>query len=364
MVITKLDINNFRNLNLKFEPQAGFNLILGKNGTGKSNFLDSIYHLSLAKSFKPYTLKNNVNFEKPEFAVIEANIEEDDIQKELRIVFATSPEIEYEKKRLFVNTKATIRAKFINNISVILFAPHNTNLLTSSPDIRRLELDDFASSFDFKYALTLNEYKELIKTRNSLLRVLSEGNGGADQLDYWDSKLVQLGAKLIIERKNLIERLNPIMNAKAKSKFNEKLNNLEIVYITKFNSENPKKEFEEKIKENRFKEIAAGQTLYGPHKDDFMILNNEKDLKLFGSRGQQRISTLLFKLSMWQYIFDSKGIKPIILLDDAMAELDDENKISLEKIIEELDTQTFIATTHIEDYSKRLLEKMSILKLE
>ena len=78
--------------------------------------------------------------------------------------------------------------------------------------------------------MTLNEYKELIKTRNSLLRALSEGNGGADQLDYWDSKLVQLGAKLIIERKNLIERLNPIMNAKAKSKFNEKLNILSLDY--------------------------------------------------------------------------------------------------------------------------------------
>ncbi len=364
MVIKKLEINNFRNLDLKFVPQQGFNLILGKNGTGKSNFLDAIYHLSLAKSFKPYTLKNNVNFDNPEFALIEALVEEDEIEKQLKIVFATTPDIDYEKKRLFVNTKATTKAKFINNITVILFAPHNTNLLTSSPDIRRLELDDFASSFDFKYAITLGDYKELIKSRNSLLRALSEGNGNPNQLDYWDSKLIQLGSKLIIERKNLISKLNPILTSKAKSQFNEKLNSLKIEYITKFNSDNPEKELEIKIRENRFKEIAVGQTLYGPHKDDFMVLNNGKDLKLFGSRGQQRISTLLFKLSMWQHIFDTKKIKPIVLLDDAMAELDNENKSSLEKIIEELDTQTFIATTHFEDYSKKLQEKMEILELE
>jgi DNA replication and repair protein RecF len=363
LIITALELKNFRNLNLLLTPAPHFNLILGKNGIGKSNLLDALYHLALGKSFKPYTLKNNVNFHDQSFALIRTDLVKAGISKELKIIFSIT-EDESERKRLEINTKPTTRAKFINNLSLILFAPHNTNLLVSTPDIRRNELDDFASTLDFRYAMKLSEYRSVLRTRNSLLRALSEGFAKASELDYWDEKLAELGGSLIAMRFSLFAALKPRLQELAKQHFAPDFGQLELTYLTKFTDGDPIMLLRNKLKDNRIKEIAAGQTLYGPHKDDFAILNSNKDLKLFGSRGQQRISTLLLKLSMWEQLRKTNHIKPLILLDDAMAELDADNRVKLEEIISELKAQTFVATTHESDYSKKLLKQMEIFRLD
>jgi DNA replication and repair protein RecF len=362
LVIRKLELKNFRNLDITVDPTPGFNLILGQNGVGKSNLLDALYHLALVKSFKPYTARNNVNFDVKDFASIKAELDIDGIAKELKIVFSVNQDS--ERKRLEVNSKPTTRSRFINNLTLILFAPHNTNLLVSTPDVRRSELDDFASAVDFKYAMKLAEYRSVLKTRNSLLKVISEGFGKLSELDYWDSKLAQLGGEIVIMRQELFMLLQPLIKELSSKQFNPELSNIIINYESKMKGDDPIKLMSDKILENRHKEIGAGQSLYGPHKDDFNISSNEKDLKLYGSRGQQRIATLLLKLAMWRYLEQLRSIKPIILLDDAMAELDDENRSKLQDIINDLQAQTFIATTHKQDYSTKMLNKMQIITLD
>ncbi|HOY46491.1 MAG TPA: DNA replication and repair protein RecF [Candidatus Dojkabacteria bacterium] len=362
MIIRKLELKNFRNLDIAIEPSSGFNLILGQNGVGKSNLLDALYHLALVKSFKPYTSRNNVNFNSQGFASIKAELDQDGLSKELKIVFSVNEDS--ERKRLEVNSKPTTRSRFINNLTLILFAPHNTNLLVSTPDVRRSELDDFGSAVDFKYAMKLAEYKNVLRTRNSLLKVVSEGFGKLSELDYWDNKLAQLGGELVILRQELFMLLQPLIKELSSKQFDTELSNIVINYESKMKGDDPVKIMSEKITLNRNKEIGAGQSLYGPHKDDFNISSNEKDLKLYGSRGQQRIATLLLKLAMWRYLEQLKQVKPIILLDDAMAELDDENRLKLQDILSGLKAQTFIATTHKEDYSTKLLKKMQIITLD
>lgn len=362
MVIRKLELKNFRNLNIALDPSSGFNLILGQNGVGKSNMLDALYHLALVKSFKPYTQRNNVNFNAKDFASIKAELDQEGLNKELKIVFSLSEDS--ERKRLEVNSKPTTRSRFINNLTLILFAPHNTNLLVSTPDVRRSELDDFGSAVDFKYAMKLAEYRNVIRTRNSLLKVVSEGFGKLSELDYWDNKLAQLGGELILMRQELFMLLQPLIKELSSKQFDSELSNIIINYESKLKGDDPIRIMSEKIMQNRNKEIAAGQSLYGPHKDDFNITSNDKDLKLYGSRGQQRIATLLLKLAMWRYLEQLRQIKPVILLDDAMAELDDENRSKLQDIISDLEAQTFIATTHKEDYSTKMLKKMQIINLD
>ena len=373
MILRELILKNFRNLNIKLTPKTGLNLIVGNNGSGKSNLLDSIYHLALAKSFKPYSLKNNINIDNSsEFSVISGQLENEDLQREIKIIFSQTTS-DAEHKRYELNGKATSKAKFLNNLNVILFAPHNINMIVFTPQIRREEFDDFGSICDFRYALALEEYHIVLINRNRLLKAINEQIATIKQLDYWNEKLVKLGSFLIHERQKMIRALGPTIEQYTKEYLKPELRNIELQYISRFIPEKSSEislqeistNFKATLEENQSKEIAAKQTLYGPQKDDYcFILNNKLDLKTFGSRGQQRMVILILKLSMWEYLYKIKSIKPIILLDDIMSELDSENKKILERIILSLGSQTFISTTHEKEYSIVLRSKMTITCLD
>lgn len=376
MIISKIQFKNFRNLNLTYEPSPGFNLILGENGAGKSNLLDAIYHLALGKTFKPYAITNNINLKsKAEFALISSEINDKDSSKELKIIFATKDD--QERKRLEVNTKPTTRAKFTQNLDVILFAPHNINLLIGTPDIRRSEIDDFASLCDYKYATYIHEYQNIVRNRNRLLKSIALGEASIKQLSYWNSKLITLGSYIIVKRLTILDILKPLIKALADTYFKGELDGLELNYLSKFMIPDLdlKQSETDLIREiaavyDTFltagidKEINSKQSQYGPHKDDLEMRHEGNDLKLFGSRGQQRLATFMLKLAMWQYLGDLKHHKPIILLDDVMSELDARNRLRLEQIIANMGTQTFITTTHAGDYSENFRTQLQILNLE
>lgn len=375
MVITEIQLKNFRNLNLSFLPSAGYNLVLGENGSGKSNLLDAIYHLALVKTFKPYSLKNNIDFRtEADFAIISTKMNLDGRSKDLKIVFSASDL--GERKRLELNAKPTVRSRFIHNLDVVLFAPHNINLLIGSPDLRREELDDFASVCDYKYAIYIQEFKEIIRNRNRLLKAIFEGKAQESQLGYWDGRMLDLGSYLIAMRILIMNRLRPLILELAEQYFKGELEQLELNYLSKLYEPDPDgptdlesirsgvlAKYRHKVNNGREKEINSRQSQYGPHKDDFEILHQGNDLKVFGSRGQQRIATFLLKLAMWYYLAELKKDRPVILLDDLMSELDSRNRSLVEKIITTINTQTFITTTHANDYSPKFRTKMKLLKL-
>lgn len=375
MIISKIQFKNFRNLNLTFEPDASFNLILGENGAGKSNLLDAFYHLALGKTFKPYALKCNINFKSnAQFAVIDSEVNEAGKTTELKIIFANQEGA--ERKRFEVNGKATTRARFTQHLDVILFAPHNINLLIGSPDLRRAELDDFASLCDYKYAAYINEYQTVIRNRNRLLKCISEGTARVDQLPYWDNKMVNLGSYLVASRLHIFSVLQPLVSKLANEHFQGELDGVQLNYLSKFTrsdldisqpfaslESDVRQTYERLLATGRDKELNSRQSQYGPHKDDFEMLHQGNDLKIFGSRGQQRIATFLLKFAMWQYLAELKQRKPLILLDDIMSELDERNRRLLENMITEIDTQTFITTTHASDYSEKFRHKPKVLQL-
>ena len=369
----------------------------GRNGAGKSNFLDSIYFLSFAKSFKPYSEKNNISWEKNTlFASISGtffqnqlveNIKSTESEKILvayKIIFSRGSGIQdnnnnNELKRFEINGVGKYRSKFLYNIPVVLFAPHNINLIAGSPEVRRSELDDFLSLVNRDYAEKLAGYKVVVRNRNKILQNISRGTGQHTELKFWNSKLVDLGAFITGMRLRLLADFQPGLKRDAGILFGSELADLSINYLSKLyefksnlyvvNEEftllikEIRNMFTKKVTEGFSKELDAKLTLYGPHRDDFQLLSGQRDLKFFASRGQQRIATLILKMAMYNFLKEKLNSKPILLLDDIMSELDQKHQGKLENYLLDLSAQVFITATKKTILSSKILKKALVTRI-
>ncbi len=364
MQIAQLSLKNFRNLNLETGLKPGINFVIAGNGSGKSNFLDSIFQLGFGHSFKRLSEGGNVNWDsRMDFAKISAKLIRDQ-QYDLTLVIS---ELEDRNAKTFsINGRNRARKNFLNLMHVVLFAPQDLDIVSGPPDIRRSELDDFMSSFDEDYQDKLKGYRLVLRNRNKLLQRIAEGVAGANELPYWNERLADFGSNIIFRRMELLEKFRPVLTECAGNIFNAEIRDLQIVYLSKFaadGAEQIKEALLEKLAENSFKEIAAKRTLYGPHRDDFELLFNKRPLRLFGSRGQQRIAALILKLSMLDFLNRLLEDNAILLLDDIMSELDAKHRSNLEETLTALENQIVITAAHENDFSDEFLGRGELVSL-
>lgn len=364
MLVSKISIKNFRNLDIVFAPNADINILLGQNGAGKSNFLDALYYCAYARSFRKYE-SLPVNWEsKLNFASIELEIDHQQAKTELKLVFTGSDE-QYSKQ-YFYNGKSTTVRKFRSLLTAILFAPYNINLLSGTPDVRRDEFDQFLGQINDHYLTRLKEYRTIVRNRNSLLAEINKGNASPRQLEFWNEKLVNLGAEVLSTRIQLLRDLEPYIRRNAQV-LSHTLQDLNIVYTSKLDVTDPEKlssVFMDKLTASYDKELRAQMTLYGPHRDDYTFIADARNLQLAGSRGQQRIAALMTKLAMWQLLKEHRGVAPLLLLDDVFSELDVENRQKLQTLVKDLEVQTFISATESDHFEEYLLKRAKIVELK
>lgn len=364
MLLKSIQIKNFRNLNLSTEFPKDVNIVVGSNGVGKSNFLDAIYYLAYTKSFKKYSERNNITFNgQVDFASIEANLATKKINKELKVIFSIDSN-GFERKRLEIDKRVKSRSNFIGNLYLSLFAPHNINLLGGTPEMRRDELDDFISVVDRNYDRFLSEYKQVVRNRNQILGRVRDGKSQTSELQFWTDKMIVLGSEILKTRAEIFKEFKPFIKREA-DVFEKQLSGLEIQYISKIDLLNGdiKDNFKKKVSENFEKEVIVGRCLYGPHRDDYDFISDDKNLKIYASRGQQRIATMIFKTAMWHYFLDIKKVRALLLLDDIMSELDPENKKNVEIMVNRLSTQTIITATNKTEFSNSLLKNANRVEL-
>lgn len=345
---------------------ANINLVVGKNGSGKSNFLDAVYYLAVGKSFKKYVEGTNIDWNSNlNFAKI-ASVLDLSPDKKLDIIFSNVNERNY--KKYLVNDVSKTRNSFISHFKVVLFTPHTLDIISGEPDLRRGELDDFLTAIDPKYGVILSQYRTYVKNRNHLLQRIREGKAHSKELDYWNTGLVNLGSSILEYRTSHLKQLITTMHGLAQKLFAINKVDFDFQYISKINdlalNGDYKTAFANKIDENQNKEVAAGLTLYGPHRDDFDLLFKQKSLKIFGSRGQQRLGIMILKLAMWQYLKDNFALPPVILLDDVFSELDDQNQNKLEKILLNLDTQIIISCIDKSRINQEIVAKAKDINLD
>ena len=361
MKIEHSRLTNFRNydeLELDFNPNI--NIIVGNNGQGKTNILESIYVLSLSKSNRDGYDSDMIKFEKDALS-IEGKIVDDELIKKLRV------DITPNKKSVFVNNKEIHKIKdYISNFCVISFVPTDLDIIKGSPSVRRNLLNIDISQLFNNYITYLNEYNKIIKIRNDYLKKLYiNNNSDFRYLDVINEKMIEKADKIYEYRFAFIEEINK--NISDIYKKITGLDGLTIKYentlgLDSYDKDKVKDTYLKKLKKHLNQEMMQGMTLVGPHRDDFTFYLNNVDMKVYSSQGQQRMAIIAFKISELNYYKKVIGSYPVLLLDDIFSEIDIKKRNKIINFLKK-DIQTIITTTDINDISKKLLDNAVIYNI-
>ncbi len=358
MNLQSLELNNFRNHKaLKIGFTDGVNLIVGQNGSGKTNILEAIYLLSTGKSFRvryDHEMIYNhkvLNLRKPpsdtfdagmttrEFAKVAGTVKSHK-QSETDTLEVTivreNPQNNYSQKIFRLNGAPKRLHDFAGMFNCALFIPQDLEIFTGSPSLRRRFLDDLLYKVDQKYAEEHITYTKALRQRNKLLEKINKTSLGRDELPFWTEKLLQSGMYIQRRRQELMQNLNQwlgqiyakISNQDQSAKISYKMNEL-----TK-----------ERLEKHADHEVYAKSTLVGPHRDDFDFLLGDYNIAHYGSRGQQRTGVLALKMCELNLIDIKTGTPPVLLLDDIFSELDSDHQLTLGRMVQKQQTIITSAT--------------------
>ncbi len=353
--LTLENFRNYRSQKLAFDKPAGLTYLIGDNGQGKTNILEAVYMLALAKSFRQADEENLILWQE-EFGRIKGNFSNGQGgdgsggmaggAQELEIFLGKAP----HPRRLFkVNGVKTPATSFVGQIRVVFFHPEDLNVLYLGPDLRRRYLDILIIQKSRPYFAALRKFRKIREQRNALLTAIQERRAGEEDLDIWDEQLVREGALVWKERAAALAFIDEKLNGKY-AEISKKKCRLNIRYLNSLGLDFPmlsvtgnlEEIFSEELWKSRQRDIASGHTQIGPHRDDMEISLEGIPILRHASRGEFRTILLALKLIEMDY-FNEDGLQPILLLDDVFSELDHERQhFLLERVV---NYQTFIATT-------------------
>lgn len=363
MHIEQLVLTNYRNyerLDLTFSPKI--NVFIGENAQGKTNVMEAIYVLSMAKSHRTSNDRDLIRWEQ-EYGKIEGTIQRKYGPLPLELV------ISKRGKKARVNHLEQNRlSDYIGKLNVVMFAPEDLNLVKGSPSVRRRFLDMEIGQISPVYLHDLLNFQKVLKQRNALLR---ENRGKLNfndvMFDVYTEQYIQVAVQIIQKRFYFMELLQKWAEPIHKG-ISRGMESLNVSYGTlkELSSEQTTEEMtqilEEKLTEVRSREIDRGITLIGPHRDDLHFFVNGYDIQTFGSQGQQRTTALSLKLAEIELVKQEVGEPPILLLDDVLSELDDYRQSHLLNTIQG-EVQTFVTTTNISGIHHETIQQAEIFEV-
>ena len=350
MRLNSLQLVNFRNYNnLYLEFNKKVNLLLGKNGQGKTNIVESIYMLSFGKSFRTSRDKEIIKFD-TENLYVGGSFSKEHTDGLIEIAIGKN------KKGIKVN-KIHIQKihELLGNLNVVIFSPEDLRLVKEGPKERRSFIDKEISQIMPKYYNYLTNYNKVLFQRNQLLKA---NNVDEALLDVYDESLARYGSYLYILRRDFIKKIAKISNEMHK-KLTGNNEELLITYKNQINLSDEdtvidaKNKLLKKLESNRQHDIETRMTKYGIHKDDLNIFINDLDVKLYGSQGQQRTASISLKLSEIELIRQEVNENPVLILDDVFSELDETRQKLLVKNLGEV--QMFITSAELAN--KRIFDE-------
>lgn len=341
MIIESVDLQNYRNyefLNMTFDNKI--NIIYGDNAQGKTNILESLYVCATSKSHRGSKDKDIIRFGNDE-AHIKVMVKKHGMNYRLDMHLKKN-----KTKGIAVNGIPIRRAvELFGIINIIIFSPEDMNIIKNGPSERRRFMDMELSQLDKIYLSNLVNYNKVVVQRNKLLKQLqfSDDSGLVDMLDVWDMQLVRYGSEIIKRRMDFIDNINSIIRP-VHSKLSGNKEILNLRYIPCTTTDN----FKDEVIRSRERDIKFKMTNVGPHKDDVAFFINDKDVRKYGSQGQQRTCALSLKLAEIELVKKVINDTPVLLLDDVLSELDANRQNFLLDSIG--DIQTIITCTGLDEF--------------
>jgi DNA replication and repair protein RecF len=341
MYLKKISLFNYKNFSeANFDFDNKINCFVGKNGIGKTNVLDAIFHLSYGKSyFNPLAVQNIKHGE--EFFVIEGEFEK---KERSEIVICSLKK--GQKKILKRNGKQYDKfSEHIGFIPLVIISPADRDLIVEGSETRRKFIDTVISQLDSTYLNQLIHYQKTLSQRNALLKYFALNQVfETDTLSIYNQQLDELGKIIFEKRKGFLADFVPIFN-KHHQTITDSAETVQLVY----ESQLFEKDLLQLLQESINKDRVLQYTSVGIHKDDLSFEIDHYPIKKFGSQGQQKSFLIALKLAQFEFVKKNSGENPILLFDDIFDKLD-ETRVG--KIIEMVNNsdfgQLFISDTHPE----------------
>jgi len=351
-MIKSIRLQNIRTFNdqaFSFEP--GINLIIGSNGTGKTTILESIGLLAYGK-YLSIAQDIFVISKGEEVARIEATLDGED-------VFFVEIGFSAKEKIINFDSQRVPVSKLIGIFPQVSFNPETVELVFDSPALRRRELDMVLTQADRNFVIDILNFKKILKERNALLRSVSGRRAAPEELDFWNERFCTLAKKIYQARLELLDFYNQTI-PEVFRRLSGKEGELTLKYLQSANYER----FEESLVVHQEMDIENGLTSIGPHRDDFAFALDHRSMREGASRGEQRLAAIAFKVVASRFLI-SKGIQPVIILDDVFSELDHARQQAVSKTLGLFKTkQVFISTAGEDTLPGDLAEKANIIKLK
>ena len=321
MTIESLRLVHFRNYtNALFSFKKGVNVIEGPNGIGKTNLLEALFYLSTGRSFRTVHPKELIQ-EGASFFIIEATFVRDEVRQTLKVTFDGS------KRKIEHNDNPS---HLLGVLPSVLYSPRDIEFISGSPSDRRRLFNLYIAQYDRPYVEHLFRYDKAMRQRNELLR-----NKMVHSIELWETEMDR-SAHYLKEA-----RLNMLRHLPLKETVDTILNQtFHITYQPSWQGS-----LKEVLAKKRERELLFGSTLFGPHRDDYSLSLQNKEVKAFASEGEKRMVMVLFRLAKWRSLNAQLREAPLFGIDDFGIHLDSHRKKQLEDILKEV-PQLFLTTPH------------------
>ena len=334
MKLERLTLTNFRSYKKQVFNFGTTTLIVAPNGAGKTNLLEAIYLLSTGLSERAGVTEEMIRFDKDpssdeaRIGSVVGVVEHQEERNELSVVLTRGVYMgkRTPKRRYLVDGVARNRSGIVGKLVAVLFRPEDMRLVEGSPSRRRNYLDDALSMSHLEYMRALSVYEGSLKRRNRLLDAIRDGLARREQLSYWDQSIIKNGNILTDYRRGFFDYLSQVKTSLGEYGFEYVASTISPARLAQYSEA----------------EVAVGYTLVGPHKDDFVIKSEDRDLMKYGSRGEQRLAVLFLKIGAMQYSEEKLGVKSVLLLDDIFSELD---QIHREEVVKMMKGRQTIVTS-------------------
>lgn len=359
MLLESVEVHNFRNLTGTVLPAEELNILIGENGHGKTNWLEAIYLLSAAKSFKTAKPEEIIRFGEG-MAIVRGTVRQSrNIHRGLQVA------IQGKTKSIAVNGKKEPLADYLGQLHAVVFNADQLETVRGLPEHRRRFLDAGITSLHPPFVQTFSDYGRVIRQKNSLLQTARDGDYSpektAELLAPWNEQLIALANRIYKGRLRFVKRLNDALEKKLFGR-----EEVAVRYVSALEGKGDHSDYEALLAERLIlrirAELAAGHSLIGPHRDDLEIMSDGHDIRKYGSAGQQRSALLLLLLANIAVYFSTRGEYPLFLLDDIDAELDYRRIGNLLEFLQGK-TQTF-ATTSKEHFAAKFGARAKVFSIQ